>query len=147
MSAGFPAQHEKAHITKDLHICQRFGAEGKGEALYYISKVQTQSWAFLAYINEVQVPEQTSLDSLPSTASFLVGTRISHKTGRGMERSVGYYRERSMDVMIGQLHWAVAAMLGLDQIIFFCVSNVAANAPKAFSSILLNSVCTGKSVI
>lgn len=69
-----------------------------------------------------------------------------------MERNAGYYRERGMDVMIGQLHWAVAAMLGLDQIIrpFFwslfspCVSNVAANAPKAFSNILLNS---GKSVI
>lgn len=43
MSACFPAQHEKAHITKD-HICQRFGAEGKGEALYCISKVQAQSW-------------------------------------------------------------------------------------------------------
>lgn len=60
-----------------------------------------------------------------------------------------------MDVMIGQLHWAVASMLGLDQIIppFFrslfrpCVSDVAANAPKAFSNILLNSARTGKSVI
>lgn len=55
LASIFPAQHEKAHITKDLHICQRFGAEGKEEegggkkkALYYISKVQTQSWAFLA---------------------------------------------------------------------------------------------------
>ncbi len=72
-----------------------------------------------------------------------------------MERNAGYYRERGMDVMIGQLHWAVAAMLGLDQIIrpFFrspfrpCVSNVAANAPKAFSNILLNPACIGKSVI
>lgn len=29
MSAGSPARHEKARITKDLHICQRFGAEGE----------------------------------------------------------------------------------------------------------------------
>lgn len=72
-----------------------------------------------------------------------------------MERNAGYYRERGMDVMIGQPNWAVAAMLGLDQIIrpFFrspfrpCVSNVAANAPKAFSNILLNLACIGKSVI
>lgn len=31
LASIFPAQHEKAHITKDLHICQRFGAEGKEE--------------------------------------------------------------------------------------------------------------------
>lgn len=31
LASIFPAQHEKAHITKDLHICQRFGAERKGE--------------------------------------------------------------------------------------------------------------------
>lgn len=72
-----------------------------------------------------------------------------------MERNAGHYREQSMAVMIGQLHWGVAAMLGLDQIFrpFFwspfrpCVSNVAANAPKAFSNILLNPACIGKSVI
>lgn len=72
-----------------------------------------------------------------------------------MERNAGHYRERGMDVMIGQLHWAVAAMLGLDQIIwpFFrspfrpFVSDVAANAPKAFSNILLNPACIGKSVV
>lgn len=60
-----------------------------------------------------------------------------------MERHVGYYRERSMDVMIGQLHWAVAAMLGLDQIIGdfsagrlgLVKSNVAANAPKALGNV------------
>lgn len=72
-----------------------------------------------------------------------------------MERNAGHCKERGMNVMIGQLRWAVAAMLGLDQIIwpFFRspfgprVSNVAVNAPKAFSNILLNPACTGKSVI
>lgn len=54
LASIFPAQHEKAHITKDLHICQRFGVEvkeggrqgGKKGELYYISKVQTHSWGF-----------------------------------------------------------------------------------------------------
>ena len=30
LASIFPAQHEKAHITEDLHICQRFGAEWRG---------------------------------------------------------------------------------------------------------------------
>lgn len=60
-----------------------------------------------------------------------------------------------MDVMIGRLHWAVVAMLGLDQIIWPfvrppfrpCVSNMAANATKAFSKVLRNPAGTGKSAI
>lgn len=60
-----------------------------------------------------------------------------------------------MAVMIGQLHWAMAATLGLDQINrpFFwsplrsSVSNDASNAPKAFSNKQLNLACPGKSVI
>lgn len=43
MSTGFLAQHEKAHITKDLHICQRFGAEEKGGgALLHFTKFKLE---------------------------------------------------------------------------------------------------------
>lgn len=43
MSTGFQARHEKSRITKDLHICQRFGAEGaggEGRRFITFSKVQ-----------------------------------------------------------------------------------------------------------
>lgn len=100
LASTFPARNQKAHITKNLHICQRFGAEGyeggggggaRKNWLYYISKVQTESFAFLAQIREAPVPEQTVPDSSPSTASCQDGTRISRRTGKGTGKKIVFY--------------------------------------------------------
>lgn len=150
MSAGSPAQHEKAHITKD-HICQRFGAEGKGEALYCISKVQTQSWAFQhiyssSSSSRADASWQLSIDSLFSGRH---GDITSDRKGDGKKRRQ-LKGARSMHVMTGHLCWVAS-----DQIIqlFFqllfrpCVRDMAACVPEAFSTLLPKFACTGKSVI
>lgn len=160
-SAGFPARHERAHVTKDLHICQRFGAEEKrGRPFITLQKkIQAQSWALLAHRHEVLVPVWTRLKSYPSPASLQVRVRIWQMTRRGTRKKILSFTGSKAYVMFGQLYWTGEAMLCLDwikQFVFFrffwwlfrlCLSNVAANAPKAFSNILLNSACTGKNLI
>lgn len=94
-SAGFPAQHERAHVTKDLHICQRFGAEEKGGrpfiTLQKKKKIQAQSWALLAHRHDVLVPGWTRLDSFPSPASFQVRVRIWQMTRRGTRKKISSF--------------------------------------------------------
>lgn len=98
------SQLKKKRLTllKNSTSASGLGQRRGGGALYYISKVQTQTWVFLAWIHEAPAPQQTSHDSFLIMASFLVSTRISHKTGRRMERSAGHYREPGMDVMMGK---------------------------------------------
>lgn len=113
MSAGFPARHEKARITKDLHICQRFGGRGGeggrgggGCALYYIFKSsKTQHWAFLARAPQVLDGEQTSPDSSPSTASCPLGARISQKTAGGGEGGGGDTWAVTKERSLGRDDW------------------------------------------
>lgn len=50
MSTGFQAPHKKSRITKDLHICQRFGAEWAtrrgGGALLHFQKFKNSTLGF-----------------------------------------------------------------------------------------------------
>lgn len=164
-SAGFPARHERAHVTKDLHICQRFGAEEKGGRPFITLQKKkkkfklkvglffgTQAWSFGSSVDETW---QLSIASLFSGQ----GEDMADDKKGNEEKNIVFYREQSLYVMFGQLYWIGEATLCLDwirQFVFFlffwwlfrlCLSNVAANAPKAFSNILLNSACTGKNLI
>lgn len=163
LASIFPAQHEKAHITKDLHICQRFGAARKGggkkrqEKKRFITfqKFNLELGLFWHKFMKFRLQSRRVLTAFHRRPLFR-SARGYHKRQEGeWKETQAITGGRGMYVMIGQLHWAVAAMLGLDQIIrpFFqslfrsCVINVAANAPKAFSNPPLNSACTGKSMI
>lgn len=92
LASIFPPQHKKSRITKDLHICQRFGAEEKeeeGEKARKSHLVTFQKFKlklglfFWLNFTEFQLHEQTSLDSFPSTSSPQVCPRISHETRSG----------------------------------------------------------------
>lgn len=127
LASIFPAQHEKAHITKDLHICQRFGVKGKGwrggekkqekDALLHF-KSSNSKWGF-AGINSWSSSSRED-ESWQLSIDGLFSGRHSDITRdrKGNGKNSGRHKEQSMDLMIGQLYLAVATMLGLDQIIW-----------------------------
>lgn len=106
MSAGFPARHEKARITKDLHICQRFGAEGErggagGGRFITFSKVQKLNiglfWRALPKFSTESRRVLTALRRRPLFRSAL-GYRRRQRGGReGAEKDTwAVTKERSL---------------------------------------------------
>lgn len=157
MSAGFhfPAQHEKAHVTKDLTSAsglgqRESGREGKQEegALLHFKSSNSKVGFFWREFTKFQLQSRQVLTAFRPRPLF----RSAHGY---RTRREGEWKETQP--VIGQLHWAIAAMLLLDEImhLFFfwrgvfslCVSNMAANAPRALSSTLLNSERTGESFL
>lgn len=124
-SAGFPARHERAHVTKDLHICQRFGAEEKGGRPFItlqkknssskLDSFGTQEWRFGSSVDETW---QLSIASLFSGQ----GEDMADDKKGNEEKNIVFYREQSLYVMFGQLYWTGEATLCLDwirQFVFF----------------------------
>lgn len=156
MSPGFPAQHEKARITKDLHICQRFGAEGKGKAIYYISKSsESKLSSFGMLFMKLQGQSRRVLTAFHLWPLF--------RSARGYNRrQEGGWNE--MQAIIGSEAWMwwLGSFTGLLQPCWDWIKSCShfyshypgfewatwlANASKTFSNTLLNSVCTGKRMI
>lgn len=162
MSAGFPARHEKARITKDLHICQRFGGRGGGGGgarFITFSKVQKLNigpfWRALPKFSTESRRVLTALRRRPLVRSALGYRRRQRGDGGGGTTRGPLRRSGASDVTIGQLHRGRGGHVGSGSnqrpFLRSPVPRLAKKqhghegASEALS--VLNSVCTGRSLI